>query len=212
MPRTSLKEVSECLHARYRSEPWFIRAQPEPNQAVLIVKPSCPFLSHRPVLDRDVVVRVAGVEPEPKAAAPTPPRPRMKPGPKPGTKRAPRPFTTTAARAVEQILSDRAMIVAARDERVNILANRQRNHPDGMGYMVSHAILLKLRGQLHAEVEELRFGFTRHWVLRLASGRILDATADQFNHLLPAEQQLPPIYLGDMPEAFRAWMPTERTG
>lgn len=46
--------------------------------------------------------------------------------------------------------------------------------------------------------ETLDFPEVNHVVIRLADGRILDATADQFG--------LAPVYLGPMPRKYQRWM------
>lgn len=74
--------------------------------------------------------------------------------------------------------------------------------------MVSEA----LHGYLHfcrvlSNLEESEITFDDganiylHWYLRMKDGRILDATASQFNHL--SEVKMPEVYLGELPEHYK---------
>lgn len=61
----------------------------------------------------------------------------------------------------------------------------------GMCFAVSAplATLLRLHG-VDGELEESAVGVSNHFWIRLADGRVLDPTADQF------DEALPPVYLG----------------
>lgn len=64
-------------------------------------------------------------------------------------------------------------------------------------FMVSAplATLLEAHGVKNRLVEG-RVGYCGHYWLELADGRVLDPTADQFNHLRHADAPLPKVYLG----------------
>jgi hypothetical protein len=57
------------------------------------------------------------------------------------------------------------------------------------------AAYLKVFHDLDSEAIETDLGDMNHVWLRLADGRVLDPTADQFNTLFP-HMKLPPVYLG----------------
>lgn len=57
---------------------------------------------------------------------------------------------------------------------------------------------------LETTIEEVDFGFINHVYLRLADGRILDPTADQF-------PDMPDVYLGPWPEAYERMEASEET-
>lgn len=55
--------------------------------------------------------------------------------------------------------------------------------------------LLNMSG-VKAEMVESDLGWCNHFWLKLADGRVLDPTADQFNYLDTAKAAMPPVYLG----------------
>jgi hypothetical protein len=94
-------------------------------------------------------------------------------------------------------IADRALVKAAREFRDGILGGRSSR---GMCVAVCWPLesLLGL-SEVEAAVERLDFpnglcGALNHVVLRLADGRVLDPTADQFG--------LEPVYLGPMPDLY----------
>lgn len=211
MALPSLKSIAEILVARHRSEDWFVKATYEPGRAVLWVKTGSPVRTHRPVLGCEVVVREMKFSPVRLPS--TPPR-KKRAGDRTELVRSPRRLRRprspmAAAQALQQIVGDRALTRLAREVRSEMLGERHQVPlpPDGMGFVVSQALAGRVARLTNVvpEIEQVNLGFTKHWLLRLKSGRVLDATADQFNHLLPASSPLPAVYLGEMPRAYVEW-------
>lgn len=55
--------------------------------------------------------------------------------------------------------------------------------------------LLEVYGVQNKLIEG-RFGDCNHFWIELSDGRVLDPTADQFNHHNHSDAPLPPVYLG----------------
>lgn len=92
-------------------------------------------------------------------------------------------------------MTDKQLKRIAREMRRGILGKRSP-------YMMCMAVSAPLQGLLafhgvDAELVELDFTTVNHVVLRLADGRILDATADQFG--------LEAVYLGELPALYQDW-------
>ena len=85
-------------------------------------------------------------------------------------------------------MTDAELIEVARDLRAGILGKRASA---GMCMVVSAPLqgLLSAIYGVETTLETLDFGIINHVWLRLADGRVLDATADQFDRA--------PIYLGE---------------
>lgn len=86
------------------------------------------------------------------------------------------------------------------DELIEFAAEFREGILDGSpSDMMCFAIVAPLAGLLsiygiEADVIEGDLGVCNHYWLRLADGRVLDPTADQFNYC--NSQQMPPVYLG----------------
>ena len=64
-------------------------------------------------------------------------------------------------------------------------------------FMVSAPLVGLLRAHgAQAALVEGKVGYCNHFWLSLPDGRVLDPTADQFNHLEHPDAPLPPVYLG----------------
>ena len=89
-------------------------------------------------------------------------------------------------------MSDAALIRFATEFRAGILDG---DPSDMMCFAVCAplASMLRLSG-VETELVESDLGEVNHYWLRLADGRVLDPTADQFNWC--NTEQLPPVYLG----------------
>jgi len=94
-------------------------------------------------------------------------------------------------------MTDKQLISVARAMRRGILGKR----PSAKQCMVVSASLQGYLSAVHGVQTELitvDFPEIDHVFLKLADGRILDPTADQFG--------LDAIYLGEMPELYRGWI------
>jgi hypothetical protein len=89
------------------------------------------------------------------------------------------------------VMDDRDLVEFAEGFRLGILRGRSSRL---MCAAVSWplAALLRCHG-VECECEEGDLGECNHIWIRLADGRVLDPTADQFNHF---PKQYPPVYLG----------------
>ncbi len=102
-------------------------------------------------------------------------------------------------------MTDRQLKSVARQFRKGILHNRA-------SAMFCYMVCAPLAGMLESvyglkcELEEGDFGDCNHVWIKLADGRILDPTADQFNSTNHADAPLPEVYLGK-PTAIHAWNP-----
>jgi hypothetical protein len=80
--------------------------------------------------------------------------------------------------------------------------------PESMCFAISAPLegLLNIYG-VPAELIEFEIegveGITNHFCLKLPDGRILDATADQFNE--PLEKKMPKVYLGEIPNWYKSF-------
>lgn len=64
--------------------------------------------------------------------------------------------------------------------------------------------LLRLHG-VACDTEEVDLQHCNHVFIRLADGRVLDPTADQFNDVeTPGARQWPPVYLGEATDFHRS--------
>lgn len=95
-------------------------------------------------------------------------------------------------------MTDTKLLEIAEDFRGGILQGRSSSL---MCFAVSAALqgFLSALCNIETELVELDFEHCNHVVLRLSDGRILDATADQFDGM-------PAVYLGEMPALYREWM------
>lgn len=102
-------------------------------------------------------------------------------------------------------MSDEELIEFATDFRDGILGGRPSNW---MCAAVCWPLstLLGMHGVKNKSVES-DLGHMNHVWLKLADGRALDPTADQFNGLFPA-MNLPPVYLGPPLEIHPSSEPT----
>ena len=94
-------------------------------------------------------------------------------------------------------MNDRQLVEVSREFRRGLLSCESS---EMMCMIVSSALggYLSAVFGIECEVEEVDFGHTNHVWLKLADGRILDPTADQFG--------LPAVYLGEVPEKYKEWM------
>ena len=46
---TNPRRAAECIAARYQHEPWFLSAESRDGGVMFLVKPSCPFATHRKI-------------------------------------------------------------------------------------------------------------------------------------------------------------------
>jgi hypothetical protein len=102
-------------------------------------------------------------------------------------------------------VTDAELLKASTEFRDGLLDCTQfGGDPTGMCFAVSSALggYLSMLG-LDCRLAEDDFGFTNHVWLVLPDGRVLDATADQFNRRLRCK--LPKVYLGPMPRIYRRW-------
>ena len=85
-------------------------------------------------------------------------------------------------------MKDTQLVDFATEFRIGILDGRASTN---MCFAVSAplASLLRIHG-VEAELVESDLAETNHFWIRLADGRVLDPTADQF------DESLPPVYLG----------------
>ncbi len=90
-------------------------------------------------------------------------------------------------------MTDAELIECCQEFRDGILDGRPSNW---MCAMVCYPLvtLLGMYG-VKAELVETDMGECNHVWMRLADGRALDPTADQFNDLFP-DLKMPPVYLG----------------
>jgi hypothetical protein len=101
-------------------------------------------------------------------------------------------------------MTERDLTRVARDMRQAIVNGVGAGDPTDLYF----AICAPLQGWLafmglDLELVEADFGWTNHCWLALPDGRILDPTADQFaRHGV----ELPAVYLGPLPDAYRRWM------
>ena len=104
-------------------------------------------------------------------------------------------------------MSDADLIAAALQMRNSVLdAFATDGDSTGFCFMVSAPLAgwLSYSGIDCCE-KTVDFGFANHCFVELPDGRILDATADQFNHLL-RKNKLPAIYLGKIPSIYSKWI------
>lgn len=89
-------------------------------------------------------------------------------------------------------MTDAELIDFAKEFREGILDGRSSH---SMCFMVCAPLvgLLRFYG-VEAELVECENGHCNHFYIRLADGRALDPTVDQFNHLF--NENFPAIYLG----------------
>lgn len=101
-------------------------------------------------------------------------------------------------------MTDAELIEYASDFRAGILDGEM---PTLRCFMVCAplATLLNMDG-VACELVESDLGWANHFWLRLADGRALDPTADQFNYLDSATPPFPPVYLG-APTKYHAALP-----
>lgn len=94
-------------------------------------------------------------------------------------------------------MNDRQLIKQATAFREGILGGQPSA---GMCAAVSWPLAAYLRALcgIECETEEGENGTGNHVWIRLADGRVLDATADQYNY--PGFKQYPPVYLGEPTE------------
>ncbi len=92
------------------------------------------------------------------------------------------------------VMPDVELIEIAAEFRKGILGGRSS---EGMCFMVCSPLagLLKFYGLSVDIVEGTVWPNLNHFWLTLADGRVLDPTADQFNHR--TTEQMPPVYLGE---------------
>ena len=104
-------------------------------------------------------------------------------------------------------MTDAELLQVSDEFREGILGHfRYGGDSTGMCFAVSAALggLLSTMG-LECRLVQRDFGFTNHVWLELPDGRMLDATADQFNNRL-RRHKLPKVHLGAMPKAYRRWL------
>lgn len=100
-------------------------------------------------------------------------------------------------------MTDAQLVAFAREFRDGILDGRDSSQMCA-AVCWPLASLLATQGVRPVKVEEMLFqeggpaGVSNHVIIRLPDGRILDPTADQFG--------LEPVYLGELPELYTAWM------
>ena len=96
-------------------------------------------------------------------------------------------------------MRDAELVDFATEFRTGILDGRASRD---MCFVVSAplASLLRLHG-VEAELVESDIGESNHFWIRLADGRVLDPTADQF------DETLPPVYLGPPTEIHATQVP-----
>jgi hypothetical protein len=104
-------------------------------------------------------------------------------------------------------VTDRQIVIFAAAFRDGILGDRP-SHSMCAAVSWPLATLLNLHG-VECEAVEGENGASNHVWIRLADGRVLDATADQYN--LPCFKQYPPVYLGEPTELHQATSPPTRS-
>ena len=92
-------------------------------------------------------------------------------------------------------VNDKQLIRCARQFRHGIIG------VGGDSFMKCFMVSAPLAGLLEAhgvpaKLVEGSFGYCNHYWIELADGRVLDPTADQFNHYPHADAPLPDVYLG----------------
>lgn len=113
-------------------------------------------------------------------------------------------------------ITDAKLLRITRDFRAGILG-------DVPSRSMCFAVCAPLVGFLdmlgvRSELVEVDFGFINHVFLRLADGRVLDPTADQFldrdddcfQEVCEHGPPLPDVYLGPMPAVYAHWIDQAR--
>lgn len=83
-----------------------------------------------------------------------------------------------------------------------------RRKSDGHCWTISSPLtsLLRMLGHECELIEgtvSIRGAREHHYWIALSDGRILDPTADQFNHLSGLNKQMPPVFIGKRPNWYR---------
>lgn len=91
-------------------------------------------------------------------------------------------------------MSDDELIEFAKEFREGILGGRESAWMCAAICWPLGSLLTMMHG-IEVEYVEGDLGECNHVWLRLADGRVLDPTADQFNRLFP-DLAMPPVYLG----------------
>ena len=91
-------------------------------------------------------------------------------------------------------MTDKQLLKCAAQFRKGILGN-------GKSAFKCFMVSAPLAGLLEAQgipniLAEGRFSYCNHFWIEFPDGRVLDPTADQFNHYGHTDAPLPPVYLG----------------